>query len=96
MMSTQLEQIEQLKPIRIIGLYFMYNGEKIMPYRVWFGCGSWKDGEWHSELNGFAYCHYDNALRPVFTQGGQHYRIDYLSNVAASYDNIELSDWRRE
>ena len=94
-MDTPREVIAQLKPLRISGLYFMYNGEKVMPNRVWFGCGKWINNEWHSEHNGYAWCHYDNALRAVYTKGGQHFRLDYLSNVQAQYDNVKLTDWKR-
>lgn len=91
-MDTPLDKISMLKPVRISGLYFEYKGEKYIPKRVWFGCGL----SWIGTPNGLAYCHFDNALRPVCTQDGKHFRISYLANVTASYDNIELSDWRRE
>lgn len=90
--DTTREEAQQIKPRKIDGLYFMYNGQKETPGKVWFGCDL---REFHDDPNeiGLAYCHFDNALRAVYLPDGQQLQDPKLRNVAAYYKNGILYDF---
>lgn len=62
-------------PHEMVGdLYFIYNGEQLTPYNLYFLAGFRSETE-----AGLATTHYDNALRPVYLSrnGAQLSRPEY-------------------
>ena len=79
------------KPIKVEGLYFVYNGEKRQPGTVWFS-----DVESEASQMGKCYCMFDNALYTVHTPDGKVYFNKELARLKASYDGKTIYNFYRE
>ena len=75
------------KPIKIEGLYFVYNGEKRQPHVVWFS---------DAEESGNCYCMYDNALYVVYSPNGKVYSNKELAELNASYDGKTIYNFYKQ
>lgn len=73
------------KPIKIKGLYFIHNKEKIEPKRLWFS-NTVSD----ITTKGQCHCMYDNLLYHVYTPDGSVYYNSELSGLSASYDGESI------
>lgn len=93
--DTPREEIAELKPVEIEGLYFEHNGEKMTPTTVYFGVGNPYDN--HRDY-GKAFAMYNCGLHPVMKSDGKRLRNKGLRNVCARYDakTGTLHDWYRE
>lgn len=78
------------KPVKVAGLYFMYNGEKRQPSSVWFS-------DVESEVSNKGVCHsmFDNVLYSVFTPDGEVYKNAELAGLSANYDGESIYDYRK-
>ena len=94
--DTTREELQEsgIKMIRISGLYVNYQGERITPKRIWFDCDLSDYLDNPNRNGGYAFYHYDNALRPVLCAGGEQLRIENLRNVTAEYDGANITDFR--
>lgn len=92
--DSPIEKIEAIKPYYAGKLFFMYEGKRMQPERVWFGCqiaGRTMGGE--------AYVHYDNAIRRVYIDYGNYaeqYTVQAFRNVVCDCKDGYLSGFRRE
>lgn len=95
-LDTTRAELQKLgiKQIRLSGLYVNYQGERITPTRIWFDCDLSGYFENPKRNGGYAFYHYDNALRPVICPNGNQLRIETLRNVSANYDGAELTNFR--
>lgn len=90
------EEIEQQTSIPAVGLYFMYHGDRVTPKRVYFGCHFYRDDNKLQHYGGSAWCHYDNALRAVYMENGEQFRVPQLRDVCASYNGSVLYNFYKE
>lgn len=93
--DTPREEIDALKPVKIEGLYFEYQGKKLIPFIIYFGVG---DPYTNHRDYGSAYAAYNYGLHSVFKPNGEWLRNKNLRNVCARYDEKTgtLHDWYRE
>lgn len=99
MRDTSREEIARISPFMVEGLYFIDDdGNKITPHSLYFGCDArfWRDDPEHAQPNGYCYCHYLNALRPVMLPNGKRYIRREWANVNCRYANGLLYDFYRE
>lgn len=90
--DTTYDECHAQEPIKVEGLYaFDDEGNKIAPWRVYFGIDFWQN----ACVGGNAYYHYLNALRPVYLPDGTRYRLPNLRNVQARYKDGVLCEFER-
>lgn len=94
--DTTRAELQELgiKQLRISGLYVNYQGERITPTRIWFDCDLSGYFDNPKRNGGYAFYHYDNALRPVMHNDREQLRIENLRNVSADYDGANLTNFR--
>lgn len=93
--DTSLNVIKSLAPRRLEGLWFDYNGEKLTPRNLYFGCDTRlfrSDGQ----VCGKCFTHYDNALRPVCLPNGKRFIWYPLANINAYYENGIIHGYHRQ
>lgn len=94
--DTPREVIATLKPRKLVGLWFDYNGEKVTPCNLYFGIDTrllWDNG---GQTCGKCFTHYDNALHPVYLPNGERFVWYPLANVNCRYKNGTLYDFYRQ
>ena len=99
MQDTSREEIARIAPFMVEGLYFIDDdGNKITPHSLYFGCDArfWRDDPEHAQPNGYCYCHYLNALRPVMLPNGKRFIKREWANVNCRYANGLLYGFYRE
>lgn len=95
--TMQVIEVQNNNPIKVEGLWFSDdNGEKRTPNRVWFGFHFKRYDLNRQNYGGMAYCHYNNALRPVYDRYEQWYRQPQLRDVVCGYKDNVLCNFRRE
>ena len=94
--TSEVIEVQNEHPIKVHGLYFMYHGEKTTPRRIYFGCHFYRSDHKRQHYGGAAWCHYDNALRAVYMEDGEQYRLPQLRDVVCDYDNGVLHNFRKE
>lgn len=93
--DTDRSIIKSLAPRKVDGLWFDYNGEKLTPINLYFGCDTRlfrSDGM----PCGRCYTHYDNALHPVCLPNGDWFIWYPLANVNAHYKDGQIYDYYRQ
>lgn len=88
--SMSIENIIR-KPVKMEGLYFLYNGERMVPQNLWFS-----DIDNGTTRKGSCHCMYDNALHVVLTPFDAIYNNVDLAGLSASYDGKEIYNFRNE
>lgn len=90
------QEIADLRPIKVEGLYFDYHGEKRTPLGLYFSSDLrdwWNNPE---EYDGRLYTYFDNALRPVYMPDGKQFEKRGLACVCAVYRNGFITDFYKE
>lgn len=79
------------KPIKIEGLYFLYNGEKKQPTSLWFS-------DIESEVTRKGRCHtmFGSVLYSIHTPDGKDYYNEDLAGLSASYDGKSIYGFYKE
>lgn len=94
--DTNRAIIKSLEPRKIAGLWFDYNGEKLTPHNLYFGCDTRLIRSDVDGKCGKCFTHYDNALRPVYLPNGERFVWYPLANVNCRYKNGMLYDYYRQ
>lgn len=94
--DTDRAIIKSLEPRKIDGLWFDYNGKKLTPHNLYFGCDTRLIHFNGGETCGKCFTHYDNALRPVYLANGERFIWYPLANVNCYYKNGMLYDFHRQ
>lgn len=79
------------KPIKIEGLYILYNGEKNQPTSLWFS-----NIESKVTNKGRCYSIFGGKLYSVQTSNGETYYNEDLAGLSASYDGKSIYGFYRE
>lgn len=79
------------KPIRMEGLYFVHNHQRMQPKTIWFS-----SVESDISTKGKCHCMYNNTLHTVFTSENTVYYNLELSGLSAYYDGKEISNFYKE
>lgn len=96
MPDTSLAVIATLKPRKLDGLWFEYNGEKLTPSNLYFGCDTRLIRSDVDGKCGKCFTLYDNALRPVYLSNGERFVWYPLANVNCRYKNGRLYGFYRQ
>lgn len=78
------------KPMKVSGLYFIYNGEKKQPTSLWFS--NVNSGVSH---RGKCHCMYGGELYDVFSSDGKEYINKDLAGLSTSYDGETIYNYQR-
>lgn len=96
--DTTMEEIKQLQPYKVDGLYYIDNmGKKQIPQTIYFGIDiRWRGNGFENAYNGKVFVHSNCALCSVYLPDGTQYENRKLANVLADYSNGMISNFRKE